>query len=268
MRESALLELSSLELEAIAAALRGGRIAVPISPNTLARYVPQSRSGAVAEAITGFLRGGASVSVVAEMLDLLASSRASQPALVQVAQLVTTAPEERGEENRDTLVVVQDLFRRAKRSVVIAGYKVHDGRSIFEVLAKKLQDVPDFSVTMFLDIQWTKGQQSDEKALRAFRDTFKSYNWPDGAPLPAVYYDPRSLGPKEDMESVLHAKCVIVDGEMLFISSANFTGSAHLRNIELGLLLHSVDLAGQAERFFEGLVARGHCVRLFGWSPE
>ena len=59
------------------------------------------------------------------------------------------------------------------------------------------------------------------------------------------------------MESVLHAKCVIIDGQILFISSANFTGSAQLRNIELGVLLQSAELASQAERFFDGLVGMG-----------
>jgi phosphatidylserine/phosphatidylglycerophosphate/cardiolipin synthase-like enzyme len=256
-----------MELEGIAAALRGGRIAVPVSSSTLARYVPHSRSIGVAEEISRFFLNGASTNVVADMLDLLASSRASQPALAQLAQLVTTGPEERGEENRDTQVVVQDLFRRAKRSVVIAGYKVNNGRSMFEILGEKLRDVPGFSVTMLLDIQWTKTRRSDQEALQGFRTDFVRYNWPEGAPLPSVYYDPRSLGPKEDVESVLHAKCVIVDGEILFVSSANFTGSAQLRNIELGVLLHSADLAGQAERFFEGLVGTGHCVGLFGRAP-
>ncbi len=264
MRTAALLQLSAQELEGIAAAVRGGRIAPPVSPSALARYVPHSRSIGVAEEISRFFGKGAPSEVVADMLNLLASSRASQPSLAQVAQLVTTGPDERGEENRDTQVVVQDLFRRAKHSVVIAGYKVHNGRAMFETLGEKLRDVPAFSVTMLLDVQWTDKRQSNEAALAGFRSDFVRYNWPEGAPLPDVYYDPRSLGPKEDVESVLHAKCVIVDGEILFISSANFTGSAQLRNIELGVLLHSADLAGQAERFFDALVGMGHCVALFG----
>lgn len=40
--------------------------------------------------------------------------------------------------------------------------------------------------------------------------------------------------------------------------------TAQLTNIELGVVLHSAELAGQAARFFDGLVGMGHCVGLFG----
>ena len=57
-------------------------------------------------------------------------------------------------------------------------------------------------------------------------------DWP-GASKPAVYYDPRSLDPSGPT-GVLHAKAVVVDGEAVFVTSANLTEAALDRNIELG----------------------------------
>jgi phosphatidylserine/phosphatidylglycerophosphate/cardiolipin synthase-like enzyme len=53
----------------------------------------------------------------------------------------------------------------------------------------------------------------------------------------------------------LHAKCVVVDGEAVFISSANFTEAAQERNIEMGLLVHSDWLAQRVTRHFDALLA-------------
>ena len=256
---TALLALTGTELAAVAGALRSGRLGVPVSSSALGRYLPASRALAVAEALALMAGDGAAL---ADALELLRLSREGRMTIERAAQLVTTGPAARGLENRDTQVVVQDLFRRARHSVVISGYKVFNGRSIFEVLGAKLRDVPGFRVQMFLDVQWTERRRTDEAALAGFRSDFVRYQWPEGMPLPEVYYDPRSLG--AEPEAVLHAKCVIIDGQILFISSANFTDSAQLRNIELGVMVQSEDLAGQAERFFDGLVGMGYCVGLFG----
>jgi phosphatidylserine/phosphatidylglycerophosphate/cardiolipin synthase-like enzyme len=53
----------------------------------------------------------------------------------------------------------------------------------------------------------------------------------------------------------LHAKCVIVDNEEAFVSSANFTEAAHTRNIEVGILLRSQSLARTLSNHFESLAA-------------
>lgn len=57
--------------------------------------------------------------------------------------------------------------------------------------------------------------------------------WTFGLPKPDVYYDPRTATPGPPWAS-LHAKCVIVDDENAFITSANFTDRGQSRNIEVG----------------------------------
>ena len=58
--------------------------------------------------------------------------------------------------------------------------------------------------------------------------------------------------------AALHAKCIVVDGFEVFVSSPNFTEAAQERNIEVGLRLHSAAIAERIRRFFESLVHRGH----------
>jgi phosphatidylserine/phosphatidylglycerophosphate/cardiolipin synthase-like enzyme len=59
----------------------------------------------------------------------------------------------------------------------------------------------------------------------------------------------------------LHAKCIVVDGKHVFISSANFTEAAQERNIEVGLLVQSRAVAERVCRFFDALLDSGYFVR-------
>jgi phosphatidylserine/phosphatidylglycerophosphate/cardiolipin synthase-like enzyme len=61
---------------------------------------------------------------------------------------------------------------------------------------------------------------------------------------------------------VLHAKCIVIDGEELFVTSANFTEAAQSRNIETGLLVKSSAIADQAARFFDSLIRSGYCLKV------
>ncbi|MGH7506603.1 MAG: phospholipase D-like domain-containing protein [Longimicrobiales bacterium] len=57
--------------------------------------------------------------------------------------------------------------------------------------------------------------------------------------------------------SSLHAKCVVVDRSVAFISSANFTVAAQRRNIEIGTLIRSQPFADRLDSHFDALVASG-----------
>ena len=55
---------------------------------------------------------------------------------------------------------------------------------------------------------------------------------------------------------VLHAKALVVDDEVVFITSANLTEAALERNIELGLLLRDPALAASTSTHSRGLIDR------------
>lgn len=60
--------------------------------------------------------------------------------------------------------------------------------------------------------------------------------------------------------TALTAKCIVVDGREVFISSTNFTEAAQYRNIEVGVILLSPTLARQAIEFFTAMTREGICI--------
>lgn len=84
-----------------------------------------------------------------------------------------------------------------------------------------------------------------------------------GCRLPEVFYDPRSVADEEPVRCSLYAKCVVVDAEQVFVSSANFTEAGQERNIEVGLNIRSKWLASQLIRHFKLLYDRKLAVRAF-----
>jgi phosphatidylserine/phosphatidylglycerophosphate/cardiolipin synthase-like enzyme len=56
---------------------------------------------------------------------------------------------------------------------------------------------------------------------------------------------------------ILHVKCAVADGRVLFLSSANLTEYAFTINMELGVLVTGGRLPGQVQEHFDRLVAVG-----------
>jgi phosphatidylserine/phosphatidylglycerophosphate/cardiolipin synthase-like enzyme len=69
------------------------------------------------------------------------------------------------------------------------------------------------------------------------------------------------MDPQAEKPGSLHAKCIVVDNEQVFVSSANFTEAAQNRNIEVGLLVRSAVLSERLSRFFEALVDCRYFIR-------
>jgi len=170
---------------------------------------------------------------------------------------VTTGPNFAGLANRDTRLVVADLFRTAEKSVVIAGYAVYQGQKVFEALAQRMCTIPDLQARMYLDIQRGRDTSAASEIERRFARRFRETQWPAGVRLPEVYYDPRSLSPDRTDCAALHAKCIVVDRQAVFVSSDNFTEAAQVNNIELGSTLRSPIISDRICRLFEQLTAAG-----------
>jgi phosphatidylserine/phosphatidylglycerophosphate/cardiolipin synthase-like enzyme len=252
-----LLQLADSDLRELAAVLRVRRLAAPFTAMSVQRLIAAPTAGAVAGELQRLADQGFQAEQIATMFDLLVQDRCRRPRVEDSLDLVTTGPEVAGMTNRDTGVVVRELFACAQRSVLVAGYAVYQGREVFRALADRMAERPELSVRMFLDVQRGPGDTSmASEVVKRFAERFKTREWPAG-PLPKVFYDPRSLGMEADKRACLHAKCVVVDGEAVFISSANFTEAAQERNIEMGLLVRSRWLAERVARYFETLLSAG-----------
>ena len=167
--------------------------------------------------------------------------------------LVWSGPEVPGLHARDTRRVYGELIGGVERSLWIATFAYFDGPRIFADLARRIEAVPALQVKLLLNIQRRRGDTTRAESLVCrFADSFWGTDWP-GSSRPAVFYDPRSLEP-HGPAGVLHAKAVVADGEVVFVTSANLTDAALDRNIELGILLRDRALATSVSSHFQGLI--------------
>jgi phosphatidylserine/phosphatidylglycerophosphate/cardiolipin synthase-like enzyme len=170
--------------------------------------------------------------------------------------LVWSGPEVPGVHARDTRRVYEELLGSAERSIWACSYAYFDGPRAFEVMARRMDSVPDLNVTLLLNIQRKRGDTTAaDQLVRKFADRFWGSDWP-GTSRPRVFFDPRSLDEGQP-SGVLHAKAVVTDDEAVFITSANFTEAALDRNIEMGLLMRDAAMAATVISHFRGLIDRG-----------
>jgi len=252
---STLCRLPSDDLEELSAALRSGRLRLPLTALALRRFISQDSADAVASDLQERVEKGYSPTQLADLADLIIQERTEHGSARDMVDLVWTGPESGGIANRDTGVVVRELFHTANKSVMLAGYAVYQGHLVFRALADRMEQIPALCVRMFLDVRRPDGDTcSEAEVVKRFAARFKEKDWP-GKRLPELYFDPRSVDLDPHRRASLHAKCIVVDEMQAFISSANFTEAAQLRNIEVGVLVRSPALACQLMQHFETLAA-------------
>ncbi|QEG00165.1 Phospholipase D Active site motif protein [Stieleria maiorica] len=246
-----LVKLSDTDLRGLLSGLRSGRITAPYSEFQLSRVLSAATSKSVSRALALLSQRGMAADQISLAIELLLADRGRARAHRETIDLVTSGPEAPGINNRDTSVVVRELFTHAQDSVMVVGYAVYQGDKVFESLAKRMEDRPNLKVQFFLNIARPDGDKTKSEILVArFKNRFESTQWPAGCRLPEVYYDPRSVADDVPVRSSLHAKCVVIDDERVFVSSANFTDAGQHRNIEVGLNIRSRWLAERLTRHF------------------
>jgi phosphatidylserine/phosphatidylglycerophosphate/cardiolipin synthase-like enzyme len=157
--------------------------------------------------------------------------------------LVWTGPETRATVAQSTSSVVERLFASAQRSVIIGGY-TFDTPEIVEPLHRAMKE-RGVTVMLFLNVPSEAATiaGADLVATR-FIDQFFHEVWIFGVPKPDVFYDPRTVVRGPPWVS-LHAKCVVVDDESSFLTSANFTDRGQSRNVEAGVLIQDKAFSGE-----------------------
>lgn len=255
-------------LLALAGALEGDRLTPPYPPISLQRFLAPPAAEAAAADLAAFAEVGFGPRQIAHILRLIAAERENTMRAADRAELVWSGPELPGAASRDTAVVARELFASARRTVLVSSYAVYQGKRVLESLAENLDRTPDLRVRLLLNVhRQYRDTRADSELTREFAEKFRTEMWP-GRQLPEVFYDPRALSLEPGPRACLHAKCVIVDSEVAFVTSANFTEAAHERNIEAGVLLRSIPLAQALTAQFETLIGRGALRRLAGASGE
>jgi phosphatidylserine/phosphatidylglycerophosphate/cardiolipin synthase-like enzyme len=251
-----LLELERRVLVDLAVAFKNGTLKLPVTEAELRAYAGDASPVAAAEVVR-LQDLGMREAAIAETLSLLGESlRAVEKARDEV-EFVWSGPERGVTQTRETSVVVEDLFGSAEREVLLATYAVYDGRSVFKTLAERMEAMPDLRVRFFVHIgrEDHERDKAEAEVLHRFAREFRDEHWPEGARLPELFYDPRTLltGPTR---ASLHAKCIVVDDERAFVTSANFTEAAQQRNIEAGVHVENGQFARALRGQFDMLVGR------------
>lgn len=118
------------------------------------------------------------------------------------------------------------LVQAARQSVVCATYNFETTSRMWSVL-KEASERPGVVVTVYVD-----GDKADAVKVKA------------QLPKATIY---QSTDLPNGKHVVSHAKFIIIDHEVLLLTSANFSFSAENRNIEFGLLVRDPALAESIE---------------------
>ncbi|SFR19940.1 PLD-like domain-containing protein [Lentzea waywayandensis] len=118
------------------------------------------------------------------------------------------------------------LVRAARQSIVCATYNFEQTSQMWTVLREASQQ-PGVVVTVYVD-----GDKADAVKIKAQLPNATIYQ---SAELP------------NGKQVVSHAKFIVIDHEVLMLTSANFSFSAENRNVEFGLLVRDSALAESVE---------------------
>ena len=249
-----LLDLPPDQRRRLAQALEAGMLAAPFTSASLRAALGIAKGAeAVAEALDGWEALGVPGPAKAAWLRSLEDAEDSI-----APEFVWSGPDIHGLHARETRQAFEQSLASAEKSIWLSTYAYFDGPRAFEPLARRMEEAHGLDVTLLLNIERRRGDTTQpEDLVRRFADRFWNTDWP-GTRRPRVFYDPRSLAP-DGPEGVLHAKALVVDDELAFLTSANLTEAALDRNIEMGVLLRDRAFAGTVIAHFRSLI---ECQRL------
>jgi phosphatidylserine/phosphatidylglycerophosphate/cardiolipin synthase-like enzyme len=247
-----LRSLSAGTLESMSQALTAGRLKPPYTAFGVAEWAPQYGRVSLAAELVSLQTCGFTTTTLAITLEALAEDATARQRAIDQVQLVWTSPDEEGPHVRDTSVVVGQLLSEARQSLWISTYSIFNGHEVFLPIQEAWSFRPELEVVLILNIP-----PNEDAAVEKYAWSFWKYHWP-WTRKPAVFYDPRGPEKTPATPACQHAKCILVDGVTAFITSANFTESAHERNIELGVLFRdNPRVAGSIRSKFERLIQDG-----------
>jgi phosphatidylserine/phosphatidylglycerophosphate/cardiolipin synthase-like enzyme len=204
--------------------------------------------------IEPMLKSGWNPGLLSEAIMGMAVALEARPEADELLELVLTNPEDCDPPARDTRAVLLSLFGEAQRELLIVGYALDHSEFLLKPLAERLGMAPGLKVRFCLELH--KPREAKEMELRTglaeFAREFSARIWP-WRPLPEVWVDVRNWLASDHKGHALHAKCVVSDRRLAFITSANLTEAAQCRNIEAGVLIRDSAVACRLTAFFDAL---------------
>jgi hypothetical protein len=248
-------ELTSGSLKALRGSLCDGVLSYGLSRGEI-QQITGVGSERVMEYLQSLIDDGFRPKQISRLIEAILTGRENSSPLSHILDLVISGPDVQGIPMGDTAASMHALVSTAAESVVIVGYAIYDGRTIFKQLAARMEERAELDVKFLLNVPRHPTNTSEASLIALkFAHDFRDKEWP-GKRLPKLYYDPRSLETDSSKRASLHAKCVIVDRREALITSANFTDAARNRNIEVGLCLRQPAMVNRLAVYFEALIAK------------
>jgi phosphatidylserine/phosphatidylglycerophosphate/cardiolipin synthase-like enzyme len=180
-----------------------------------------------------------------------AASYSDDAARYEVAlELIWTGPSPRGSSLRRTDQALLQLIDEARRNLTIVSFAVYRVPDVGGALVRALER----GVALRFIAETPEADDAPFGVLATFGEAITR--------RARIYAWPRDRRPKDanGRPSLLHVKCAVADSRLVFLSSANLTEHAMMRNMEMGLLMTSADLGAQIVRHFDSLVEDGTLV--------
>lgn len=153
---------------------------------------------------------------------------------------------------RATRHVIDDLFVGAKRSVFVAGYSFDRAGGLFEPLLGRIKSLakagrPALDIRVVIDCSRVKlsGAREDEIVAQTLRKLVQSCPQVGELGARLQYYAPSAQREPNGMaRRSMHAKCIVVDGDMALVGSANFSNRGRDdRSLEVGAFIRDANFA-------------------------
>ena len=145
---------------------------------------------------------------------------------------------------RRTEEVLREVIDGAKRRLFLVSYVAYRIDGVLEALEKAVKRGVKVEVLMESTNEY--GGRISMDSIELFRKTL---------PKALVYW-------WNEPEASVHAKCVVADGEVAFVTSANLTEAAMERNMELGVKVEGGDLPKRLHDHLDALVVTGKIERV------
>jgi phosphatidylserine/phosphatidylglycerophosphate/cardiolipin synthase-like enzyme len=244
------------DLDTLATALADGRLGDPPSEFALRRS-GIAPSADLLSCLAALTEAGFSAAQSAAIVRMLAEERRRAEAAGPRISAVISGPDP-SSAGRETAAVVNQLFNEARREILVTGYAIYQGASIFRPLAERHDADESLKVTVCLDLSRRGGDTTrDSDLIIRFARDFGRNHW-HGRRMPRLFFDPRGLDPEPARRAVLHAKAIVIDRIKVLVTSANLTPAAHFRNVELGLIVDGGTLPTQIADHFDQLMSKGN----------
>lgn len=164
----------------------------------------------------------------------------------QSIDMVWTGPSTTMVPSRRTEQVFLEVLQQAKSDVFIVSFVAYKVERVIVALKEAINR--GVKVSILFESTKSHGGKIDIDSLGSFSKHLPQANF---------YFWASEDKEGEGYMGSVHAKCVVADGKVAFITSANLTSAALERNMELGVLIEGGNVPDRLHRHLQALATTG-----------